>query len=148
MEGHGSGGPGLEPRVKELETGFHALHADMSRMGKEQERQGRELARVSSSVEGFGRILADVSEKLDVQRTKRPDWGVFVSMGALLLAIGAATLWPINQRVALVEMQQQYQQQMNAERGKFMGEFNADREHMKTDIERLQDRVDRIHDGD
>ena len=138
MEGQGTGGPNLEPRVRQLEHSVDSLHGDVARIGQA-------VSGVSSQVSSLAKSLDSLAEKLDAHRTRRPEWGVFVSVGALILAIGAATLWPINQRVSLIEIQQQYDQQVIAERGELIGEFNADRRHMQREIDRLEDRVDRLH---
>lgn len=137
MEGQGTGGPNLEPRVRQLEHSVDSLHADMARVSQA-------VSGVSSQVSSMAKALDVVAEKLDAHRTKRPDWGVFVSMGALLLAIGAATLWPINQRVSLVEIQQQYDQQVRSERGELIGGVTSALGYLQAEIDRLEKRADRL----
>lgn len=137
MEGHGSGGPSLEPRVKQLEHSVESLHTDMGKMSSA-------IAGISAQVTTLAHTLDSVADKLDVQRTKRPELSAMAAVAAVILAVGGATLWPISQRIGLVEFQQQWQQQIISERGEIIGRFSADRDHIQSEISALRKRVDEM----
>ena len=127
MEGGGSGGPNLEPRVQRLETSVESLHGNMNQVKQT-------LSLVSQQIsDGFKTLnqrQSAAEDKLDATRTRRPEWGLFISFGALLLAVGGATLWPVNQRMGQAESQLQIQQQIISDRGAIIGSIQSDRDHI------------------
>lgn len=169
MEHHGTGGPSLEPRVKQLETGFadvvrdlHSVQTDVSAVKQSQ-------AVISQQItDGFANLYRRQSEseqKLDETRTKRPELGALASVAAVILTLVGAIMWPAYERMNRLEGRDLAQQQTLSQRGVVIGEFASDRRHMETELgqlradvnamqsnrftkldgQRLEDKIDRLH---
>lgn len=78
----------LEPRVAKLETGLEMLTKDVASLAQITRDQG-------NNIETQIRDLAvSVTQAAAPRRT---DWQTMISLGLLILAIGSAVFWPLNQ---------------------------------------------------
>src|SRR5512137_1127620 len=89
--------PYLEPRVAKLELGMERLTDDV-----------RDLAQV---VRSQGTQMEQEIQKLVVAVTqasgpKKTDWSTIIAGLGLILAIGTAVFWPLNQQVQDLKTQQ------------------------------------------
>jgi len=79
-------------RVSHLESSVERLHAD-------NQRTQHTLAGVVAQLDSQGRILSDIAEKLDGQRTRRPDMPMILTVAimavGLIGTIGGFALAPV-----------------------------------------------------
>lgn len=80
--------PRLEPRVAKLEVGLDRLTEDVRSLAGIVRDQG-------SNVEK--QLQALTIAVTEAQAPKKTDWSVIISAGLLVLAIGSAVFWPLNQ---------------------------------------------------
>ena len=80
--------PRLEPRVAKLEVGLDRLTEDVRSLAGIVRDQG-------SNVEK--QLQALTIAVTEAQAPKKTDWSVIISAGLLVLALGSAVFWPLNQ---------------------------------------------------
>lgn len=102
VEQHGTGtDAGLPTRVTHLEGSVDRLHTETAQMQ-------RTLGGVVTQLDSLGKVLTDVSDKLDKQRTRRPNFtailAVTISALALVAVIGTMAFSPVNQRLDSLEL--------------------------------------------
>jgi hypothetical protein len=78
----------LEPRVAKLEVGLDRLTEDVRSLAGIVRDQG-------SNVEK--QLQALTIAVTEAQAPKKTDWSVIISAGLLVLALGSAVFWPLNQ---------------------------------------------------
>ena len=139
MEAAGTGGPNLEPRVRQLEHSVEALHQDMGQVKQT-------LAVVSTQIsDGFTSLKTrqENSEvKLDEARTRRPDTRGMAAWAAVVITLVGAIMWPAYQRIENNEEANQSIIKSMSDRGVIMGEFAADRDHLFGELESIRGSVD------
>jgi len=137
MEGHGSGGPSLEPRVRQLEHSVESLHGDMGHVKQT-------LAVISGQQSSFAKTLESVADKLDAQRTKRPDWGALGTWAAVILTIGALSLTPLAMRLVSAEHDIEKLEATDDSRGLQIGEFAEHNRNTDEWLSHIENRLDRL----
>ena len=75
-------------RVSHLESSVQELHQD-------NQRSQRTLAGVVAQLEAQGRLLTDISNKLDAARTKKPELSTVASFLAVLITISVLAFAPV-----------------------------------------------------
>lgn len=80
----------LEPRVAKLEVGLDRLTEDVRDLAGVVRTQG---AQVEQEIQ---KLVVAVTQAAGPKKT---DWGVLIAAGGLVLAIGGAAFWPLNQQV-------------------------------------------------
>jgi hypothetical protein len=96
----------LEPRVAKLETGLDRLAEDVKDLAGIVRAQG---SAVESEIQ---KLVVAVTQ---AQAPRRTDWGTIISALFLVMAIGSAVFWPLNQTVqdSKVEIQEMHQEFVN-----------------------------------
>ena len=79
---------GLPIRVEQLETSVASLHQDSIRTQSA-------LAALAGQVDGLSDTLRDIADKLDAQRTRRPEMGALATWAIVILTIGALAFAPL-----------------------------------------------------
>lgn len=79
---------GLPTRVEQLETSVASLHQDSIRTQSA-------LAALAGQVDGLSDTLRDIADKLDAQRTRRPEMGALATWAIVILTIGALAFAPL-----------------------------------------------------
>lgn len=92
-----SHGPSLEPRVAKLELGMERLTDDVRDLAQVVRTQG------STMEQEIQKLVVAVTQ---AQGPKKTDWGVIIAAAGLVLAIGGAAFWPLNQQVQELKAQQ------------------------------------------
>lgn len=140
MEGQGTGGPNLEPRVRQLEHQYEVLHADVGQVKSSLAVMSQQIAdgfaKIGDNLSEFRRRQQRAEDQLDAHRTKRPELGALAGVAALILAVGGATLWPLNQRQGMLESDITH---LEAEISQLQKESVT-----KEDAQRLEDKIDRL----
>lgn len=78
----------LEPRVAKLETGLEILTRDVSSLAQITREQGTSIERqIRELAIGISQAAAP----------KKTDWGTLIAAIMLIMAIGSAVFWPLNQ---------------------------------------------------
>jgi hypothetical protein len=96
--------PTLEPRVAKLEVGLDRLTEDVRSLAGIVREQG-------SQVEGeIQKLVIAVTQASGPRKT---DWSVIISAVLLVMAIGSAAFWPLNQttqenKASLINLEQKY----------------------------------------
>ena len=124
----------LDTRVDHLEQSVEALHRDSMRT------QGA-IAGMAAQVDSIVDTIKDIGQKLDQQRTRRPELGALATTALVVLTIGALALAPLNMRMSSLENQLHSMQTAEIETAITLGEFGAAREaltHRVSEIEKNQ----------
>ncbi len=79
----------LEPRVAALEVGLDRLTADVKDLANVVRLQGQTVE------QEIQKLVVAVTQ---AQGPKKTDWGTIIAFVGLLLAIGSAVFWPLNQK--------------------------------------------------
>ena len=79
----------LEPRVARLETGLETLTRNVGELT---------ISMRETSADTNRKIDALIVSVTQAQAPKKTDWSLFVSIGFLILALGSAVFWPLNQQ--------------------------------------------------
>lgn len=87
----------LEPRVAKLEVGLDRLTEDVKDLAGVVRMQGQT---VESEIQ---KLVVAVTQ---VQGPRKTDWGVIIAACGLMMAVGSAAFWPLNQSVQDLKLQQ------------------------------------------
>ena len=128
---HESFRDGLPTRVEQLETSVASLHQDSIRTQSA-------LAALAGQVDGLSDTLRDIADKLDAQRTRRPEMGALATWAIVILTIGALAFAPVSARLSNLEEISHRGAEIMMERAEIIGGAKADLEEHNGRLERLE----------
>ena len=127
---------GLPTRVEQLETSVASLHQDSIRTQSA-------LAALAGQVDGLSDTLRDIADKLDAQRTRRPEMGALATWAIVILTIGALAFAPISARLHTIESAAFTASGVLMERAQIIGAAEQELEEHSERLERLERYVDK-----
>jgi chromosome segregation ATPase len=135
----------LEKRIATLEESVDGLHKDSIRT------QGA-IASIATHIDSIVETMHVIDQKLDEQRTRRPELAGLAAVAAVILSIGAYSGSIINDKLedtktVLTTDVAKLEAEVDA-RGPLIGKYETLVDIQARQIERLQDRVDHLHDGE
>jgi len=126
---------GLQPRVEQLETSVASLHQDSIRTQSA-------LAALAGQVDGLSDTLRDIADKLDAQRTRRPEMGALATWAIVILTIGALAFAPISSRLSNLENVAYKGADIMMERAEVIGSATSELAEHGARIDRLERQLD------
>lgn len=126
---------GLPTRVTHLEGSVTQLHQDSIKSQAMMAAMQRDLGNIGDALKSFG-------DKLDQQRTKRPDIGAFAGWAAVILTMVAMAYAPLAWRMSDHEATLDQLTSRQFENSQIVGEYSVERQHVRDAITRLENKVD------
>lgn len=135
----------LEKRITTLEESVDGLHKDSIRT------QGA-IASIATHIDSIVETMHVIDQKLDEQRTRRPELAGLAAVAAVILSIGAYSGSIINDKLqdtktVLTADVAKLEAEVDA-RGPLIGKYETLVDIQARQIERLEDRIDHLHDGE
>lgn len=128
---------GLPTRVGKLEREMGALHEDSIRTRAVVEALGTQVSAMTETLKDFG-------NKLDVTRTKKPEWGAMGTWAGIILVLVGMAFAPMALRMAQHEQNLLVQQAASREHDLSNAAYEVESEEMQKDIDRLEAQVQSI----
>lgn len=122
----------LDRRVAHLEESVDGLHKDSVRT------QGA-LSGIAAKVDSLAITMQDIGEKLDQQRTRRPELGSMATLALVIITIGAMALAPMTWNVSRLENEINLIQHTATERAELVGRIQANREYVADRLAALEE---------
>lgn len=137
VEASGTSGEsnGVARRIDRLET-------VMARLSEEAIRTQGNISTLAKHLDAQAEALTAIAEKLDEQRTKRPELGALATWSLVLLAIGGLAFAPVSSRLANLENVAYKGADIMMDRAELIGELRAELGEHGSRIERLEDQID------
>lgn len=140
----------LEKRVENVEHAVDILHKDSIRTQSA-------IASIASHIDSIVETMHTIDNKLDQHRTRRPELGALAAIASVILTIMGFSALLINDNIEdamttlshdiaeVKENDSKLEAIVDARTG-VIGKYTAIVERQQYELERLQERVDKLHD--
>lgn len=141
----------LEKRVENVEHAVDILHKDSIRTQSA-------IASIASHIDSIVETMHTIDTKLDAHRTRRPELGALAAIASVILTIMGFSAVLINDNIddavsdlshdlAEIKAKDDKLEKIVDERTYIIGRYSAIIEHQQEAFERLEQRVDKLHEN-
>ena len=136
MEGAGTGGINLEPRVEQIEQTVRGLTETQREIHKDNREMKAALAGIGVRQQGQDAMLQDIASKLDAQRTRKPELSSIAAVTGVLLVIWGLSLTPIYWRIDRMFTTMEKIQDVQSYTVGVISQYTADRIHIERELDK------------
>jgi len=129
----------LEKRVGHLEESVDSLHKDSIRTQSA-------IASIATHIDSIVDTMHVIDQKLDEQRTRRPELAGIAAVAAVILTFMGYSGWIINDKIQATDDEVAHLEVEVDSRGKTIGYYEGVLEEQRRALDKLENRVDRLHD--